>query len=172
MPVKIHDKEYLTVADRVNTFREKYPDWSIQNSIVEIGEMYLVFKSEIFNNEGRLIASGHAEERRNSSQINRTSALENAETSAVGRALAFFGLAGTEIASADEVKNAIHQQKEPATPAPKLDSVILPEFVQRMRQATTLAILKRTWQEGSGLLSGEDLKAADAVKEEMKEKLS
>ena len=170
MPIKIHNKEYLTVADRVNTFREKYPDWSIQNSIVEIGEMYLVFKSEIFNNEGRLIASGHAEERRNSSQINRTSALENAETSAVGRALAFFGLAGTEIASGDEVANAIHQQNAP--PQQKnLDVGILSAFIENLRGAQNLATLKRIWQDGAAMLSGPDLKAADAVKEEMKERL-
>ena len=56
------------------------------------------------------IATGYAEEVRTASKINRTSALENAETSAVGRALAFFGLGGSEIASADEVANAIQQQ--------------------------------------------------------------
>jgi hypothetical protein len=57
-----------------------------------------------------VIATGYAEEVRTASKINRTSALENCETSAVGRALAFFGLAGSEIASADEVANAIQQQ--------------------------------------------------------------
>ena len=59
-----------------------------------------------------VVASGLAEEVRKASNINKTSALENAETSAVGRALAFFGMGGTEIASADEVAGAIGQQKE------------------------------------------------------------
>ena len=59
---------------------------------------------------GNVISTGVAEEVRGSTNINNTSALENCETSAVGRALAFFGLAGSEIASADEVKNAISQQ--------------------------------------------------------------
>ncbi len=47
--------------------------------------------------------------------MKRTSALENAETSAIGRALAACGFAGTEYASADEVANAISQQKEQET---------------------------------------------------------
>jgi deoxycytidylate deaminase len=59
---------------------------------------------------GQVISTGYAEEVRSASKINRTSALENAETSAVGRALAFFGMGGSEIASADEVANAISQQ--------------------------------------------------------------
>jgi hypothetical protein len=78
----------------------------------------VVVKSEIWHSgvgtEGppSVIATGYAEEERGSSNINTTSALENAETSAVGRALAFLGLAGTEIASADEVANAISQQRD------------------------------------------------------------
>ncbi len=61
---------------------------------------------------GRTLSTGLAEEVRGSTNINKTSALENCETSAIGRALAFFGLGGTEIASADEVANAITQQGE------------------------------------------------------------
>ena len=60
----------------------------------------------------RVRGTGYAEEYRSSSKINRTSAMENAETSAIGRALAACGLAGTEYASADEVANAISQQNE------------------------------------------------------------
>ena len=69
-------------------------------------------KASISNEQGRLLATGFAEEVRAASKINRTSALENAETSAVGRALAALGLAGTEYASADEVANAITQQND------------------------------------------------------------
>jgi hypothetical protein len=67
-------------------------------------------KATISDEKGRVIATGHAEEVRASSQINKTSALENAETSAIGRALAALGMAGTEFASADEVAQAIKQQ--------------------------------------------------------------
>jgi hypothetical protein len=107
--VKIHGKEYKTVALRIQEFREKHPDFTIQTELVEANDTLVVMKATI-SAGGMVIATGYAEEVRTASKINRTSALENAETSAVGRALAFFGLGGSEIASADEVANAIQQQ--------------------------------------------------------------
>ena len=107
--VKIHGKEYKTVALRIQEFREKHPDFTIQTELVEANDTLVVMKATI-SAGGMVIATGYAEEVRTASKINRTSALENAETSAVGRALAFFGLGGSEIASADEVADAISQQ--------------------------------------------------------------
>ena len=107
--VKIHGKEYKTVALRIQEFREKHPDFTIQTELVEANDKLVVMKATISMGP-QVIATGYAEEVRTASKINRTSALENAETSAVGRALAFFGLGGSEIASADEVANAISQQ--------------------------------------------------------------
>lgn len=112
--VKIHGKEYKTVALRIQEFREKHPDFTIQTELVEANDMLVIVKATIAC-AGQIIATGYAEEVRTASKINRTSALENAETSAVGRALAFFGLGGSEIASADEVANAITQQSSQAS---------------------------------------------------------
>lgn len=114
--VNIHGKEYQTVAYRVGKFREKFPAYALQTQIVSRDEECVVMLATIFDEKGRLIATGHSEEYRKSSQINRTSALENAETSAIGRALAAFGLGGTEFATADEVANAIGQQKASVKP--------------------------------------------------------
>lgn len=111
MPVDIHGKQYHTVAERIKSFREVSPEFTIETQLISADESRVVMKALIMNGEA-LISTGYAEEVRGSSNINKTSALENAETSAVGRALAFFGLAGTEIASADEVVNAIGQQGE------------------------------------------------------------
>jgi len=108
--INIRGKEYQTVALRVQLFRDKHPDHSLTTSVVCRDEECVVMQAAIGDTEGRIIAVGHAEEYRKSSQINRTSALENAETSAIGRALAAFGIGGTEFASANEVVNAIHQQ--------------------------------------------------------------
>lgn len=109
--VNIHGKDYKTVAKRVDEFRkENKTELSIITSIVDRDENEVVMKAEIIDKEGRVIATGYAEEKRTASQINRTSALENCETSAIGRALANFGLAGGEYASADEVAQAISQQ--------------------------------------------------------------
>lgn len=119
--VNIHGKEYQTVASRVQKFRELNNNrYSIVTEIIEANDKTVVMKASIYSlfkeknveayDTPILIATGHAEESRTSSSINRTSALENCETSAIGRALAAFGMAGTEYASADEVANAITQQ--------------------------------------------------------------
>ena len=109
--VNIHGKEYKTVAKRVQEFRASYPTWSIMTDVVKIDDEQVLMKAQIINPESKIIATGHGHELRAASQINRTSYVENAETSAIGRALACLGLGGTEFASADEVANAIHQQK-------------------------------------------------------------
>lgn len=108
--VNIHGKQYQTVAKRVADFRADYPQYTISCELVEATESRVVMKASILEGD-LLISTGFAEEDRGSSRINQTSALENCETSAVGRALAFFGLAGTEIASADEVAQAISKDE-------------------------------------------------------------
>ncbi len=120
--VAIHGKEYKTVALRINEFRERCPGFGIETELVSANDTLVVMKATIFDLERNIISTGYAEEKRNSSNINKTSALENAETSAVGRALAFFGLAGTEIASADEVANAINNQKRNNSRTPEKQS--------------------------------------------------
>lgn len=110
--VNIHGKEYLTVARRISDFRAKHPDYGVHTEILSIDSDTVVCRAVITDENGRQISSGIAEEHRRASKINQTSATENCETSAVGRALAFLGMAGTEIASADEVAGAISQQSE------------------------------------------------------------
>lgn len=109
--INIRGKDYQTVALRVQLFRAEHPEHSLVTSVVERAPDCVVMRADILDPTGRLIATGHAEEYRNASQINKTSALENAETSAIGRALAAFGIGGTEFATANEVQNAIHQQQ-------------------------------------------------------------
>ena len=111
--VNIHGKQYSTVALRVKEFREKHKlELSIVTELVERDDSTVVMKASILDGKQNPIATGYAEERRDANMINKTSALENCETSAIGRALAAFGMAGTEYASADEVANAISNQGE------------------------------------------------------------
>ena len=112
--VEIHGSTYLTVARRVDDFRksEDFKGWSIETELVSAEDSMVVMKSTIRDGDGKVAATGYAEEDRSFGKINKTSALENCETSAVGRALAFLGLGGSEIASADEVAGAINQQKQ------------------------------------------------------------
>jgi len=115
MSVKIHGKEYVTVAERVNEFHKKYPNGSIQTELVRFEGGVVITKTHVYpdvENTTRKF-TGLAYEEVGSSQINKFSALENAETSSCGRAISFaMGTGKSEsIASADEVKNAIHQQE-------------------------------------------------------------
>ena len=112
MSVKIHGKEYRTVAERVNLFHDENKDAvkSIKTKILFTQEDKVVMRATV--TVGDSIYTGHAEEVYGSSRINETSALENCETSAIGRALASAGLGGSEFASADEVANAIINQGE------------------------------------------------------------
>lgn len=116
--VNIHGKEYKTVALRVNEFHIDYGQHkcSILTEIITCNEVRVLFKASIVDAEGRVRAAGHAEEFRKSGKINQTSALENAETSAIGRALAAFGYGGSEFASANEVQGAIKQQQTTIAP--------------------------------------------------------
>ena len=109
--VKIHNKEYKTVALRVNEFLEsvRHKEWSIETDLISDGNL-VVMKSIIKDESGRIRGTGYAEELRGSTNINKTSALENCETSAIGRALSAVGFGGTEYASANEVTDAIIQQ--------------------------------------------------------------
>lgn len=117
MPVKIHGKEYRTVAERLEEFHREYPQSDIKTEVISNVGGVVVMKATIHIKDGTYI--GHASEKEDSTIINKTSALENAETSAVGRALAFAGYAGSEIASADEVASAISGQNKTTKPVSK-----------------------------------------------------
>ena len=116
MPVNIHGKEYRTVAERVDLFHQNNKDAekSIVTEVLHNDENNVMMKTTVTVNGSTY--TGHALEVYGSSMINKTSALENCETSAIGRALASAGLGGTEFASADEVTNAISQQNGASKP--------------------------------------------------------
>ena len=125
--VNIKGKNYVEVHERLRYFRSKYPQYTIDSDVVEKTEDTILIKATILDENGRLIASGLAEERRGSSFINKTSYVENCETSAWGRALGNFGIGlDTSVASADEVANAIKNQNSVITkPTPtKMQLVI------------------------------------------------
>lgn len=108
----IKGKDYAEVNQRIKAFRMIYPDGSIEPEIISIENGTVIMKCTVSDAEGNILSIGHAYEKENSTFINKTSYIENCETSAVGRAL---GLAGfgidTSVASAEEVENAIAQQE-------------------------------------------------------------
>ena len=153
MTVNIHGKEYKTVAERVGEFRKEHPDYAIITEVLNASDLVQVV-AKITDKEGCLISTGHAEEVRGSTNINKTSALENCETSAIGRALAFFKYAGTEIASSNEVMDAIVKQTElemnkgftehMQAVLDNLESVlVIREYISREE----LSVAREAWQE-------------------------
>ena len=101
--VNLRGKQYKTVALRVAEFRANFPDYGILTEVVSANERSVIMRAEVRNETGVTVATGHAEEVRTATGVNSTSALENAETSAIGRALACLGLGGEEYASAEEL---------------------------------------------------------------------
>jgi hypothetical protein len=110
--ISIHGKSYATVALRVAIARRVLGTaLDIVTKIVHMDKDSVVTQTDIFIDD-KHVATGHAEEKRNASKINQTSALENSETSSCGRALAFLGFISDGIASAEEVSAAIMQQDQ------------------------------------------------------------
>jgi hypothetical protein len=122
-------KLYTQVVHRMEAFRRIHgTDFGVDTQILVNDGTKVVVKAIITDKDGRVIGSGMAEEIRGQGMVNTTSALENAETSAIGRALSSLGLAGGEYASANEMDavirktDAIEQQKvvvKPVEEAPK-----------------------------------------------------
>ena len=117
MPISLHGKEYFTVPERMALLKEEIgiANYSMDSTILHHDSERVIVKVELIidHEDKKQSYAGHAEELRDgkSNPINRTSALENAETSALGRALAAAGWAGTEMASAEELLQALTQQQ-------------------------------------------------------------
>ena len=117
MSIKIHGKEYVMVHERIQILHEKYGgNVSINTEIIADDKESIIMKAtiSIANSEDdeKQTFTGHAQEFKNSTQINTTSAYENCETSCVGRACSMLAIGiESSVSSAEEVQTAIHQQK-------------------------------------------------------------
>lgn len=110
--IQIKGKSYIPVNERVKEFHAKFPELRVLTELVSLDENSVVMKATVSDMEGNVLANGYAQEDRGSSNINKTSYVENCETSAVGRALGMFGIGiDDSMASADEVANAIDRQE-------------------------------------------------------------
>jgi hypothetical protein len=113
----IKGKNYAEVNQRIKAFRMVYPTGTIETQLVSNENGICIFKAVVGfiddNNNLVILGTGNAYEKEGSSFINKTSYIENCETSAVGRALGMAGFGiDVSIASAEEVENAITQQEE------------------------------------------------------------
>ena len=110
--IDIKGKPYVMANERIKYFRENYPNGAILTDLISDVDGKCIFKAEIIVDD-KCVATGYAYENENSTFINKTSYIENCETSAVGRALGIFGIGiDDSVASFEEVANAISNQSE------------------------------------------------------------
>ncbi len=114
----IRGKQYVEVNERIKFFRQedRYKDWGILTEFPVIDDTQCLCLCTITTPAGQIVAQGHAHEEKGSSNINKTSYVENCETSAVGRALAMLGIGiDTSIASANESRKPLPNSKSSLT---------------------------------------------------------
>ena len=117
----IRGKDYIDVSQRVDAFWQLFPDWSLVTEKTMDDGKRVDFVAKAVDEQGRVRATGHAYEVYGKG-VNSTSAVENCETSAVGRALGMLGIGVDDnICSAEELVNAVTNQKK-KDPEKKVDT--------------------------------------------------
>jgi len=158
--VNIKGKEYATVASRVGIFRKYFPTHSIITDIITDDEQRVIIKASILDENNKIISTGYAEEIRGQGVINTTSAIENAETSAIGRALAAFGLIGGEYASSFEVENATQKQTTQNTQSNTDIKTIIQEENDKLKESE----LSVYFQDNSLIIQGKTFGKQNLIK--------
>ena len=149
--VNIKGKEYVEVNERIKYFREKYPEWSIITEIQKLENGFCLIKASAIDEDDNVRATGHAYENENSTFINKTSYIENCETSAIGRCLGVLGIGiDTSVASAEEVQTAVINQ-------PKDDTK---EHIENIKSCSSRSELLTYWDS----LEPKDKKNIEIVK--------
>ena len=141
--VNIKGKKYSTVNERHKHLLQYFPEARFNEEILFHDADRVIVKTELYI--GDVIYSvGTAEEFRNSSFINKTSALENCSSSALGRCLAAFGLSGSEYASAEELVNALNNQNTKTQSTTK--KVSIEDESKKQTTETKLTALFTNWK--------------------------
>lgn len=173
--VDIKGKKYVEVCEKVLGFRELYPNGCISTDMLSNDNGVCIIQAKVFDENGAQIGSGIAYEKENSSFINKTSYIENCETSAIGRALSSLGIGSQDsYASANEVENAIANQTQKKATTNDTLYATLDEKKKYQEECSKLKvdsieILKQTgWQEGDKMTK-EHLSRVYIILEEIKE---
>lgn len=165
--VNIKGKEYVEVNERLKAFRTlpEYKGFSLESEVIALENGVITIKATIKDDKGVVKATGLAQEKESSSFINKTSFVENCETSAWGRALGNLGIGiDTSVASAEEVENAINNQNPKETTINNDQ-----DLFEGLRACGDLDNLKIYYQENYKYV--QDKKGFAALKDEIKGKL-
>lgn len=155
----IKGKDYVPVNERIKAFRHIYPRGRIVTEIIGLDNGVCTMKCEVWDDDGRLLATGHSQEKEGSTFINKTSFIENCETSVVGRALGNCGIGlDCGFASYEEVANAKAQQEK-----------LTDKNWQGLKRVFNNDEIKAMYQE-CGVTNGKDLKN-EYVEAKIKERL-
>lgn len=134
--IDIKGKPYVEVNERIKYFREHFKGWALISELISNENGVCIFKASVIDENGVVKATGYAYEKENSTFINKTSYIENCETSAWGRALGNLGIGiDISIASYEEVANAIENQKEPKKPTNKTERFMSVEHYNQLKEA-------------------------------------
>ena len=144
--VNIKGKKYSTVNERHKHLLEYFPEARFNEEVLFHDADRVIMKTELYISD-TIYAVGHAEEFRNSSFINKTSALENCSSSALGRCLAAFGLSGSEYASAEELVNALNNQSTNSQSTTK--KVSIEDEIKKQTTETKLTALYSNWKKNN-----------------------
>lgn len=149
--INIKGKQYVLVSDRVLFFNETFPAGSITTELVsQPTEKLVIIKATVKpdTDSGRIFTA-YSQATWGDGYINKTSAIENAETSAVGRALGFMGIGVIEsIASADEMRKAephSFASHHAEAPQPERKSADVTEYQLKLESTGSTEELKRVW---------------------------
>lgn len=156
--IEFKGKGYAQVNERVKAFRMICPNGAITTEIVDLSDGVVTMKATIIEEDGTILATGFAQEKESASYINKTSFIENCETSAVGRALGFAGIGiDGSMCSADELANALNNQGKA-------------EYINKKEQAILTNMIKKRGLNVENVLNGTPLEKVtsaayqDAVK--------
>lgn len=160
----IKGKDYAEVNQRIKAFRMVYPQGVIDTEMLSNENGVCIFKARVgYPEDGQFctLGTGTAYEKENSTFINKTSYIENCETSAVGRALGMAGFGiDTSVASAEEVQNAIANQE--------VVQVITPAQLKILEQLSDTTKKKIYTKYGVGSLEELTMQQASELIEKLK----